>query len=114
MRRCCWLPLLFVALAITPSPLRAQVNVGPVNAERLVMGTVVAVNAERALITVRPSNLLGRFLINLNNYRVKQPMVLNGLHSGDRIVAVYWSSDGMLHRLRRLRNYQVFQEQRRD
>ena len=79
------------------------------SAQRLICGTVVAVNAQRSLITLRPSNLFGRLGMNLTSYRVKRPIVLNGLHSGDRVTAVLSDSDGMLHRLRRFRNAQLFQ-----
>ena len=109
MRKCCWLPLLYLALAVQPDYLRAQLNTG---AKRTVFGTVVAVNGERSLITLRPSNLFGLLRINLNTYRVTQPILLNGLHSGDRVTGVFSSSDGMLHRLRRLRNCQVFDERK--
>lgn len=109
MRKWRWLPLLCLALAIRPDHLRGELNAG---AERNIFGTVVAVNAERSLITLRPSNLFGLLRINLSSYRVKQPILLNGLHSGDRVSGVFSSSDGMLHRLRRLRNCQVFDERK--
>lgn len=111
MRECYWLSLLALALGIQSGILRAQER-GPANEDRdrVVRGTVVAVNVGSDAITVRPSNLFGRLLINIRSYRVKQPMSLNGLHSGDRVIAVYSRSDGMLHRLRRLRNYQVFDD----
>ena len=104
MRKCCWLPLLSLTLAVQPDYLCAQLNAGT---ERTIFGTVVAVNAERSLISVRPSNLFGLPRINLNTYRVKQPILLNGLRSGDRVTGVFSNSDGMLHRLRRIRNCQV-------
>jgi hypothetical protein len=109
MRKCCWLPLLSLALAVQPDYLRAQLNAA---AERTILGTVVAINAERSLITLRPSNLFGLLRINLNTYRVTQPIILNGLHAGDRVTGVFSSSDRVLHRLRRLRNYQVFDERK--
>ena len=109
MRKSCWLPLCCLALAVQPDTLRAQLNTVP---ERTIFGTVVAINAERSLITVRPSNLFGLLRINLNSYRVKQPILLNGLHAGDRVTGIFSSSDGMLHRLRRLRNCQVFDERK--
>jgi len=109
MRKCCLLPLLSLALAVQPDDLRAQLNAG---AERTIFGTVVAVNTERSLISLRPTNLFGFLRINLTTYRVKQPVLLNGLHSGDRVAGVFSSYDGMLHRLRRLRNCQVFEERK--
>ena len=106
MRKCCWLPLvLAIALASLPGQVCAQSAPGT---ERLIFGTVVAIDFERSLITLRPSNLFGRLQLNLRSYRVKQPILIDGLHSGDRVKAVLSNSDGMLHRLRRLRNCQLY------
>jgi hypothetical protein len=77
---------------------------------RVVQGTVMAVNSEMSAITLRQSNLLGLLRITFKSYRVKQPMSLSGLRSGDRVTAVLSNSDGMLHRLRRVRNRQVFED----
>jgi hypothetical protein len=97
-----------------PIHLQAQERHAPPGGdrERVVQGIVVAVNSELSAITIRQPNLLGRLRISFKSYEVKQPTSLNGLRSGDRITAVISNSDGMLHRLRRIRDCQVFEAQR--
>jgi hypothetical protein len=77
-------------------------------AEYLVLGTVVAVKAERSLITIRESDLLGHLRIRFKSYQVKQPFLLYGLRPGDKISAVFSAKDSMLHRLRRVQSYRAF------
>jgi hypothetical protein len=76
--------------------------------ERLVLGTVVTVKAERSLITIRESDLLGHLRIRFKCYQVKHPFLLYGLRRGDKISAVFSAKDSMLHRLRRVQNYRSF------
>jgi hypothetical protein len=76
--------------------------------ERLVVGTVVAVQPERALLTIRESDLLGRLRIRFKCYQVKQPFLLYGLRQGDKITATFSTKDSMLHRVRRLQSYRAF------
>jgi hypothetical protein len=73
--------------------------------ERFVVGTVIGVNPELALVTIRGPDLLGRLRIRFKSYKVKQPFVLYGLEPGDRITAVFSSRDNMLHRLRRIQKF---------
>jgi hypothetical protein len=75
--------------------------------EHLVIGTVVAVNSERCLITIRQSNLLGYLRFNLRSYAVIHGSVLAGFRPGDRIRASFSTSDGKLHRLHHIENRAV-------
>lgn len=76
--------------------------------ERLVIGTVVAVKAERSLITIREPDLLGNLRIRFKCYQVKQPFLLYEFRSGDKITAVFSAKDNMLHRLRHVQSYRSF------
>jgi hypothetical protein len=76
--------------------------------EYLVLGTVVAVKADRSMITIRESDLLGHLRIRFKSYQVKQPFLLYGLRPGDKISAVFSANDSMLHRLRRVQSYRAF------
>ena len=50
--------------------------------ECFVVGTVIGVNPELALVTIRGPDLLGRLRIRFKSYKVKQPFVLYGLEPG--------------------------------
>ena len=76
--------------------------------ERFVVGTVIGVNPELALVTIRGPDLLGRLRIRFQSYKVKQPFFLYSLKPGDRITAVFSTRDSMLHRLRRIEKHPVF------
>lgn len=73
-------------------------------AERLVIGTVIAINADRCLITIRQSNLFGRLRLGVESYTVTQGAILAGYRPGDRVKGVLSSADGKLHRLRHIEN----------
>ena len=72
--------------------------------EYLVVGTVVSAHAGGSSIAIRGPGLLGHLRMRVRSYRVKQPSVLLGLRPGDAVTAVFSRSDGMLHRLRRVRS----------
>ena len=91
-----------------PSTIQAQEPARTVDLQhRLVIGTVVAVNADQCLITIRQSNLVGYFRINLRSYAVVQASALAGFRPGDRIRASFSTSDGKLHRLHHVENRPV-------
>jgi len=71
--------------------------------EYLVVGTVVWAQAGSSSIAIRGSSLLGYLRVRVRVYRVKQPSSLPDLRPGDAVTAVFSRSDGMLHRLRRVR-----------
>ena len=75
--------------------------------ERLVLGTVVAVKPDRALLTIRESDLWGHLRVRFKCYQVQQPFRLYGLRRGDKISAVFSTKDGMLHRVRRMKSYRA-------
>jgi hypothetical protein len=72
--------------------------------EYLVVGTVVWAHAGASSIAIRGPGLLGYLRIRERAYRVKQPSALLGLRPGDAVTAVFSRSDGLLHRLRRVRS----------
>ena len=95
--------MLFASFAAQAQPAHAGIDgSGTVIREYLVLGTVVWANAESATITIRGTTLIGRLLLHVRSYRVKQPGALVGLRPGDRITATFSAKDGMLHRLRRI------------
>ena len=111
MTKSCLLPVLVLSVRLQAAP--ATLPVSPDGfTERLVLGTVVAVQPERSLITIRESDLLGRLRIRFKCYQVKQSFLLYGLRQGDKISAVFSTNDGMLHRVRRVQNYRAFTTKR--
>ena len=107
MMKFCLLPILAISVVMQATGARPQPSADGF-AERLVLGTVVAVQPEHSLITIRESDLLGHLRIRFKCYQVKQPFLLYGLRRGDRISAVFSTRDSMLHRLRRVQNYPAF------
>lgn len=105
MRSCSSLMLLLLALSAVVHPVGAlQIDAREtVLEEYLVVGTVVWANAGSSSVAVRGSNLLGYLRFRVRSYRVKQPSDLVDLRPGDTITAVFSRSDGMLHRVRRVR-----------
>lgn len=72
--------------------------------EYLVVGTVVWVHAGSSSIAIYGSGLLGHLRVSVKSYQLKQPSALLNLQPGDAITAVFSRKDGMLHRVRRVRN----------
>jgi hypothetical protein len=107
MTKFCLLPILALSVTLEGAPARHREMTDGFE-ERLVVGTVVAVQPERSLLTIRESDLLGRLRIHFQCYQVKQPFLLYGLRQGDRITAVFSTKDSMLHRVRRLQSYRAF------
>jgi hypothetical protein len=107
MTNMCLLPVLALTVTLQAAP-------GPPLAsadgfrESSVLGTVVAVRPERALLTVRESDLWGHLRIRFKSYQVKQPLLLYGLRPGDKISAIFSTKDSMLHRVRRVQSYRAF------
>jgi hypothetical protein len=93
--------VLLVGLAAIPWPAYAAESELQ---EYLVVGTVVWVHPASASISIRGASLLGHLRLEEKSYRVKQPSVLLDLHPGDKITAAFSRKDGMLHRLKRVRN----------
>ena len=106
MTKCCLLPVLVLSVTLQAAPARHQESADGFG-ERLVVGTVVAVQPDRSLLTIRESDLWGHLRIRSNSYQVKQPFLLYGLRQGDRISAVFSTKDGMLYRVRRVRSYRA-------
>ncbi len=107
MRKVCLLSILALSATLQAA------HVKPIESadgyrENLIVGTVVAVKPELALITIRESDLLGHLRIRFKCYQVRQPFLLNGLHVGDKVSAVLSSRDNMLHRVRRVESYGAF------
>ena len=107
MTRLCLLPLLAISVTLGATPATLQETPDGFG-ERLVLGTVVAVQPERSLVTIRESDLWGHLRIRFKCYQVKQSFVLYGLRQGDKISAVFSTKDSMLHRVRRVQNYRAF------
>ncbi len=107
MTRFCLLPMLALSVTLQAAPVGREKAADSFQ-ERLVLGTVIAVRPERALITIRESDLLGRLRIRFKCYQVKQSFLLYGLRRGDRISAVFATKDNMLHRVRRVQSYRAF------
>jgi hypothetical protein len=101
------LPILALSAMLQAAPAPPQESADGFR-ERLVVGTVVAINAELSLITIRESDLFSRLRIRYKAYRVKQPFLLYGLRRGDRVTAVFADRDNLLHRLRRYESYRAF------
>jgi hypothetical protein len=102
---------LAILLLLALTALTAQAQAWPAEAPRetapseyLVIGTVVWAHAGASSIAIRGSGLLGYLRIRVRSYQVKQPSSLLGLRPGDAVTAVFSRSDGMLHRLRRVRS----------
>jgi hypothetical protein len=72
--------------------------------EYLVIGTVVWAHPASSSIAIRGASLPGHLRLEAKSCRVKQPSVLLDLHPGDKITAAFSRKDGMLHRLKRVRN----------
>lgn len=107
MTRSCLLPVLFLSATLQAASATHEETADGFG-ERLVLGTVVAVQPDRSLLTIRESDLWGHLRIRFKCYQVKQSFVLYGLRQGDKISAVFSSKDSMLHRVRRVLNYRVF------
>jgi hypothetical protein len=107
MKKFCLLPILALSVTMEAAPARFQETPGGFG-ERLVLGTVVAVQPDRSLLTIRESDLLGHLQIRFKCYQVKQPFLLYGLRQGGKISAVFSTRDSMLHRVRRVQNYRAF------
>ena len=107
MTKFCLLPILALSVTLQAAPSRPQESPDGFG-ERLVLGTVVAVQPERSLLTIRESDLWGHLRIRFKCYQVKQPFLLYGLRQGDKISAVFSTKDSMLHRVRRVQNYRAF------
>lgn len=105
MRSSRMLMVLLLALSVELRPvLPQQVDARETApSEYLVAGTVVWANAGSSSIAVRGSSLLGYLRVRVRSYRVKQPSALVDLRPGDTITAVFSKKDGMLHRVRRVR-----------
>ena len=106
MTKCCLLPVLVLSVTLQAVPARPQESPDGF-AERLVLGTVVAVHPDRALLTIRESDLWGHLRIRFKCYQVKQAYLLYGLRQGDRITAVFSTKDSLLHRVRRMQSYRA-------
>jgi len=107
MTKSCLLPLLALSVTVQAAPVPRQESADSF-LERLVLGTVVAVQPDRSLITIRESDLLGRLRIRFKSYMVKQPLLPYGLRQGDKITAVFSTKDSLLHRVRRVQSYRAF------
>jgi hypothetical protein len=107
MMKCGLLPMLVLSAALQAAHVHPD-DPSFGYEERLVVGTVIAVKADVSLITIREHDLWGHLRIRFKCYQVKQPFLLNGLHAGDKITAVFSSKDSMLHRLRRVQSYPAF------
>ena len=70
--------------------------------EYLVVGTVVWAHPASSSISIRGARLLEYLHMQVRAYRVKQPGALLDLRPGDKVMAVFSTKDGMLHRLRRI------------
>ena len=106
MTKFCVLPMLALSVTLQAAPVRQQ-ELADGFMERLVLGTVVAVQPEQSLLTIRESDLLGHLRIRFKCYQVKQSLLLYGIRRGDKISAVFSTKDGMLHRVRRVQNYRA-------
>jgi hypothetical protein len=93
-----------LVLALTAQAWQADAPRNSAPNEYLVVGTVVWAHAGASSIAIRGSGLLGYLRIRVRSYRVKQASSLVDLRPGDTITAVFSRRDGMLHRLRRVRN----------
>ena len=97
MMKLCLLPILALSVTMQASPAEPQASTDNFRGA-FGLGTVVAVQAERSLLTLRESDLWGHLRIRFKSYQVKQPFLLYGLHPGDKITAVFSTKDSMLHR----------------
>lgn len=104
MGKFCLLPILILSVSLRAAHVYPKESPGSYE-ERLVLGTVVSVKVERSLITIREPDLLGDLRIRFKCYQVKQPFLLYGFRSGDKITAVFSAKDNMLHRLRHVQSY---------
>ena len=107
MTKCCLLPVLVLSVTLQAAPAWPQESADGFR-DRLVLGTVVAVQPDRSLLTIRESDLWGHLRIRFKCYQVKQPFLLYGLRQGDKISAVFSTKDSMLYRVRRVQNYRAF------
>ena len=73
MSKCCLLPVLVLSVTLQAAPARHQESADGFG-ERLVVGTVVAVQPDRSLLTIRESDLWGHLRIRFKCYQVKQPL----------------------------------------
>ena len=85
--------------------MQAAQNRAPAYGDRFVRGTVVAVETENSLITIRESNLLGHLRVLFRSYQVRSSSLIDGLQVGDKITAIFSKRDNMLHRVRRIQRY---------
>ena len=86
---------LSVLIAVSAGVTRGEPTVGHV-----VIGTIVSIQSPS--VTIRLPNMLGHLRMRVRTYKLRQPASLVGLQPGDRISGVLSTSDGMLHRVRRI------------